>query len=102
MLAELAHQGRMETAEVASLWGDGVAPARGLRREGTGTTRPPSRRAAQRVSRGTANLLDRALWLLVQRSDLWMRLDGESHDLLASQDAPYDAFFACLGRTPHD
>ena len=54
------------------------------------------------MSRGTANLLDRALWLLVQRSDLWMALDGESHDLLAGQAAPYDAFFACLERQVHE
>jgi len=101
MLSELAQQGRMDAAEVASLWGGDAVPARAQRREAA-TTRPASRRAAQRTSRGTANLLDRALWLLVQRSDLWLRLDGESHDLLASQDAPYDAFFACLERSLHD
>ena len=29
-------------------------------------------------------------------------LDGESHDLLARQAAPYDAFFGCLERSWHD
>jgi DNA primase len=60
-----------------------------------------SRRAGT-LSKGTANLLDRAIWLLLQRSELWAALDGESHDLLAEQAAPYDLFFGCIERSIHE
>jgi DNA primase len=117
--ADLAHQGRMEAADLTSLWGSSQAPSGGHSRQRPRETTPsfdePDRieddaprprrfapKASGRVSRGTANLLDRALWLLTQRSDLWLALDGESHDLLAQQSAPYDAFFNCLERQVHD
>jgi DNA primase len=54
------------------------------------------------VSKGAANLLDRAIWLLLHRSELWDHLDGESHDLLAAQPGPYDAFFGCIERSVHE
>jgi DNA primase len=98
MLAELAQLGRMETRDLGSMWG-GAAVHRATR---DATPRRPPPRAPQRVSRGTANLLDRALWLLIQRSDLWLELDGEAHDLLAGQATPYDVFFGCLERSLHD
>ena len=97
MLTELATLGRLETADLASLWG--AAPAPRSPRQ-TGSARAP--RVSARVSRGTANLLDRALWLLTQRSDLWLAMDGECHDLLAGQAAPYDLFFGCLERSLHE
>ncbi|RQP22121.1 DNA primase [Piscinibacter terrae] len=117
--ADLAQQGRMDVADLTSLWGSSQAQAGGHARQrsresqaydepdrdGNGAPRPrrfTPRAAGSRVSRGTANLLDRALWLLVQRSDLLLALDGESHDLLAQQSAPYDAFFNCLERQVHD
>jgi DNA primase len=117
--ADLAHHGRMEAADLTSLWGSSQAPSGGHSRQRPRETTPsfdePDRieddaprprrfapKASGRVSRGTANLLDRALWLLTQRSDLWLALDGESHDLLAQQSAPYDAFFNCLERQVHD
>jgi DNA primase len=99
MLGELAQAGRLPVEDLAGLWG-GAPPAPRVAR-GPAAARPPTR-AAQRVSRGTANLLDRALWLLVQRSDLWQSVNGESHDLLARQAAPYDVFFGCLERSWHD
>jgi hypothetical protein len=52
--------------------------------------------------KGTANLLDRAIWLLLERSELWASLDGESHDVLAEQAAPYDLFFSCIERSLHE
>lgn len=100
MLGELAQAGRLPVDELAGLWGAAAAaPQRPARAPAPARSSP---RAAQRVSRGTANLLDRTLWLLVQRSDLWQTLDGESHDLLARQAAPYEAFFGCLERSWHD
>lgn len=99
MLAAIAQAARMETGDLNGLWGG--APAARAAPAPSSAPRPPRRRA-QRVSAGTANLLDRALWLLVQRSDLWARLDGEAHDILAGQAAPYDRFFGSIERNFHD
>jgi DNA primase len=94
VLADLARRARLQTGELLALW-DAPAP-----RSAAGPAAPArSPRRARRVSLGTANLLDRALWLLLQRSELWASLDNEAHDLLAQQPAPYDGFFACLERT---
>ena len=45
-----------------------------------------------------ANSLDRAVWLLSHRTDLWEQLDADAHALLVDQDAPYGEFFAWLDR----
>jgi len=99
---DLAQLGRLTAADLSSLWGAAPAPGQRPHSDEFERESPPPRRQTPRINRrvnqGTANLLDRALWLLIQRSDLWMTLDGESHDLLADQAAPYDAFFACLER----
>lgn len=63
------------------------------------SSRKTTPRRAGRVSLGTANLLDRTLWLLLHRSELWATLDNEAHDMLADQPAPYDRFFACVERS---
>jgi DNA primase len=98
LLAELAAAGRDDAAQLARQWGHA-----GLAR----STRPavalpglPAR--ARRPNAGTASLLDRAVWLLLQRSDLWVTLDGEAHDLLADQGAPYAFLFACIERSIHE
>ena len=52
--------------------------------------RPASPARARPLSKGTANLLDRAVWLLLHRSEIWAELDGEAHDILRGQAAPYD------------
>ncbi|HEX6364158.1 MAG TPA: DNA primase, partial [Albitalea sp.] len=77
---------------------------RRFERRGPWSPRPPRQAPGTggRVSRGMASRLDRALWLLLQRSDLWLSLDGESHDLLASQPAPYDELFGALERCVHE
>ncbi|HEX6704857.1 MAG TPA: DNA primase [Albitalea sp.] len=98
ILADLASRGGMETADLASLWRGAPIGAAGTRRPGA----PATRRSPRRATPGIANQLDRALWLLLQRSDLWSALDGEAHDLLAGQASPYDAFFGCLERSFHD
>jgi DNA primase len=95
VLGDLAARGRLETGELLALWGAAAAP----RAQASPATRKASPRRAGRVSLGTANLLDRALWLVLQRSDLWASLDNEAHDLLVGQPAPYDVFFACVDRT---
>lgn len=98
LLVELAAAARDDADQLLRQWGH--APARTAARESP-PVRPPPRRAG-RVSKGAANLLDRAIWLLLHRSELWAQLDGETHDLLAAQPAPYDAFFGCIERCVHE
>ncbi len=89
MLNEFAATARLDSAEVQRLWqasGDSRAPPV------TAPVRPP-RALSKRLSRGTATLLDRALWLLLHRCELWAALDGEVHDMLAQQAAPYGLLF---------
>ena len=94
LLGELASLGRLETAELQGLWGGAARTA-----AGPGAARFPAARHLHRVvSKGAATLLDRAIWLLLHRCDLWATLDGESHDMLAAQAAPYDMFFSCIER----
>jgi len=95
LLAQFAELARMDAGELTALWEGRQA---GAGRTAVAASRPPARRW-RLVSQGAANLLDRAVWLLLQRSDLWMTLDGESHDLLAAQAAPYDFFFGCIERS---
>ena len=95
LLIELAGAGRDDAQQLLRQWGH--APARPAAREfGAGRSIPQRR---SKVGKGTASLLDRAIWLLLQRSELWARLDGEAHDVLAAQPAPYDLFFGCLERS---
>ena len=98
LLVDLAAAGRDDADQLLRQWGH--APARSAAREATGP-RPQPRRAG-RVSKGAANLLDRATWLLLQRSELWAQLDGEAHDLLAAQPGPYGAFFGGIERCVHE
>jgi len=95
LLAQFGQLARLDAGELPALWEgrDG-----GTNRTGAAPPRAPARRW-RLVSQGAANLLDRAVWLLLQRSELWAALDGESHDLLAAQAAPYDLFFGCIERS---
>ena len=99
LLADIAAAARDDPDQLSRQWGH--APARAATRDGASAYRAPQRRAG-RVSKGAANLLDRAIWLLLHRSELWAQLDGEAHDLLAAQPAPYDAFFGCIERCVHE
>jgi len=94
--ADIAALARLPTHDMLAGWGLGAAAAPG---GGRRPFKPGMALAPRRVARSAANLLDRALWLLVQRSDLWAALDGVSHDLLAGQAPPYDAFFNTLERS---
>ena len=99
LVADIAAAARDDKDQLLRQWGH--APARVAPREAAGAYRSPARRAG-RVSKGAANLLDRAIWLLLHRSELWTQIDGESHDLLAAQPGPYDAFFGCIERCVHE
>ena len=99
LLIELATVGRDDADQLLRQWGHAV-PARSASRDGVPARSAPRR--SGRVSKGAANLLDRAIWLLVHRSESWALLDGESHDILAAQAAPYDLFFGCIERSLHE
>jgi DNA primase len=90
MVGEFAAPARLEPAELQALW-QGANPPRAQREFRTAQVARPA--SARRLGRGTANLLDRALWLLLHRCDLWAGIDGETHDMLAAQASPYDALF---------
>ena len=96
LLGELAGVGRLETGELQTLWGGATAP------RAAATSGRPTRRIASRVSKGAASLLDRAIWLLLHKCDMWSALDGEAHDELAAKAAPYDLFFGCIERSLHE
>ena len=99
LLVDLAAAGRDDVDQLLRQWGH-AAPARTAPREAA-PARPVPRRGG-RVSKGAANLLDRAIWLLLHRCEAWTTLDGESHDILAAQAAPYDMFFGCIERSLHE
>lgn len=96
LLTQFGQLARLDAGELTALWEGREASAN--RSAAVAPPRAPARRW-RLVSQGAANLLDRAVWLLLQRSDLWAALDGESHDLLAAQAAPYDLFFGCIERS---
>ena len=96
LLGELAGIGRLETGELQTLWGGSTAARTAA------TSGRPARRITSRVSKGAASLLDRAIWLLLHKCDMWSALDGEAHDELAAKAAPYDLFFGCIERSLHE
>ena len=96
LLTQFGQLAQLDAGELTALWeGREGSPNRSA---AAAPPRPPARRW-RLVSQGAANLLDRAVWLLLQRSELWAALDGESHDLLAAQATPYDLFFGCIERS---
>jgi DNA primase len=60
------------------------------------------RPALRRPLSPMATSLDRAVWLLIQRTDAWERLGHEAHELLTAQAPPHGRFFAWLDRLIHD
>ncbi|MDH5540373.1 MAG: DNA primase, partial [Rhizobacter sp.] len=65
-------------------------------------SQPGARRPVRPPLVPMASLLDRAVWLLIQRADLWDVLGNEAHDLLAEQASPYGDFFGWLDRLVQD
>jgi DNA primase len=49
-----------------------------------------------------ASRLDRAVWLLLHRSELWEQLGHDAQHLLAEQPSPYADFFTWLERLLHE
>ncbi len=98
LLVELAATGRDDADQLLRQWDLGSVASTN---RPAGQTRPMARRSG-RVSTAISSHLDRAIWLLLHRTDAWAALDGESHEILASQGAPYDSFFGCIERAVHE
>jgi DNA primase len=98
LLGELALAGRLELSELRSVWADGAATPATRAAAPAGATK----RSLRPVSKGAATLLDRAIWLLLHRSEIWSSLDDATHDELAIKAAPYDLFFGCIERSVHE
>jgi DNA primase len=94
LLGELARAGALESSELQALWGGPALP----RRE---AVRPPPR-SNRRALRAATSSLDRGAWLLVQRCDLWDRLDVATHELLCEVLEPHGSFFRWLDRRYHE
>ena len=95
---DLAQRAGMPIESLKAHWG---------RRGRTDAVRQGQRRALhamgqRRTPPQTANLLDRACWLLARQAPLWHQLSPDEHDLLSSQAAPHGPFFAAVERVLHD
>ncbi|HEX7436122.1 MAG TPA: DNA primase [Caldimonas sp.] len=62
----------------------------------------PRQRSPRRPLSPMATSLDRAVWLMIHRADLWDQLGHEAHALLTEQPPPHGAFFSWLDRLIHD
>jgi DNA primase len=91
---EIAALALMAADDLLAIW-HGATPAAP---RPSAPVRTARRAASGRLAADTVNLLDRALWLMVSRSEMWHDIDGAAHDLLAEQPAPYGAAFAWLER----
>ena len=98
LLAQFNQLARLEPGELATMW-EGAAPTRATPAT---PARAPAAKRWRLAGKSAPNLLDRAVWLLIQRSELWGALDGDAHDLLAGQAAPYDLYFSCIERSLHE
>jgi DNA primase len=98
LLGELAHLGTLDANELTGLWQSNGSKAKPPDRVAS-AAKPRLVRAARQ---GAASQLDRALWLLLHRAEMWCDIDGDCHDLLAEQAAPYAALFGCFERCLHD
>jgi DNA primase len=98
LLGDLAVVAKLDPAELSVMW---QASPPTLRQPARNET-PPRPRLVRAARQGAANQLDRALWLLLHRAEMWWDLDGHCHDLLADRVAPYAALFGSFERCLHD
>jgi len=95
MLAELAAAARLDTADLARLWGTASATATTPRRDGSGPLRL-LRHGSIRVA--PAGPADVALRLLLQHSDWWDQLPHDDLQLLHELPEPYGQVVRWLER----
>ena len=103
----LAGAAMVPAQELRDQWAPQRAVAAG---EARGRTDEPAARrpsiprpvSSRRPVATMASRLDRAVWMLLHRADLWEQLGHDAHDLLTEQAAPYGDFFSWLDRVLHD
>ncbi len=99
LLGDLAEVARLDVTELGGLWstrGDGA------RERASVASTPPRAASPRRPRQGAANLLDRALWLILRQPELWWSLDDGARDLLVDQTPPYSVLVQALERSLHD
>jgi DNA primase len=105
ILTDLASQGGLPADELQATWTQGQQQAQRRPAERSDAPPAPARRSSggsRRPLQGASTLLDRALWLLVMRCDLWDQMGPSGHDLLADQPSPHGPAFASLERHLHE
>lgn len=100
LIGELAALGHLSADDLASLWSG--TPAARAPRQAEAPPRARPRAGARAPNRATATELDRVLWLLIHRTELWDALDGPAQDLLASQGGSYGELFSAIERSLHE
>jgi DNA primase len=102
----LAASARVPAQELRDEWSARRPPATGDASARGDTPWPQLRKAGFRSTRRPvatmASRLDRAVWMLLHRADLWEQLGHDAHDLLTEQASPYGDFFSWLDRVLHD
>jgi DNA primase len=102
LLAALAQRGGVTSDALAGHWGrvalhaPKAGPAKSTKRE----LRAPF--ATQPRTPGAATQLDRAAWLALCHSQLWVNLAEGDRNLLSAQPSPYGPLFNALDRVLHD
>ena len=91
LLPELARQARMESAELAALWGHAAV----VPRPAQGALRAPPRAAGRRAPAGLA---DQALRLLLRHNEWWEQLSGDDLGLLHELGGTHGEVLAWLER----
>ena len=103
----LAQAGKVPPQDLRDQWSPTRAPAGSetrARPDGAPGRPPPPKRpvSSRRPVATMASRLDRAVWLLLHRADLWDQLDHDAQHLLSEQPSPYADFFNWLERLLHD
>jgi DNA primase len=97
IVLEVARTGDIAAEQLKALWGQ-AAMARAPKPHQAAS--PAPHRVA--LARNASTLLDRAVWLLLQRGNLWEQIGAEDHERLAAQPAPFGSFFVSLDRCMHE
>jgi DNA primase len=103
LLDEIAAQARMTRTDLQGLWGatgGDSSTARGA--HGRRDVPAGARQWSRRPSQGAASLLDRALWLLVNRTGMWDDIGPDAQTFLCEQPPPHGPAAARIERQVHD
>jgi DNA primase len=109
----LAERARIVPDELRKNLSEGRSPAQSVGTRHADPARvvaPPSPRGmplarpvpSRRPLATMATSLDRAVWLVFQRADLWEQLEADVQHLMSEQPSPYGEFFGWLDRLVHE